>query len=111
MDEHHIKTGLTLAGKFYRGRDEWIWHLTADPEISPMAKAVGCYLAVRINKNTRYAFPQQTTIAMEMNKSRATIMRAVCELVDAGWLEKVQGRRGKNNAVNQYSLNPVWLSK
>lgn len=83
-------------------------NLTADPEVSMNAKAVACYLAVRVNKNTRDAFPQQTTIAKELGVSRATVMRCIAELVDGGWLEKEQGRRGKHAAVNRYSLIMPW---
>lgn len=75
------------------------------------AKAVGAYLAVRVNKKTRDTYPQQTTIAKEMKVSRSTIMRAIAELVDKEWLKKEQGKRGAKNAVNRYSLNPVWLAK
>jgi DNA-binding MarR family transcriptional regulator len=102
------ETGLTLAGTFYRNRDEWIRAVTSDPDVSITAKAVGCYLAVRINKKTRDAFPQQTTMAREIGVSRSTIMRAVAELVEAEWLEKAQTERGRRRAVNRYSLVMPW---
>lgn len=101
--------GLSLAGVFYRNRDEWMRALTAEPELSLAGKAVGCYLATRINKNTRDAFPQQTTMAKEIGVSRATVMRAIAELVDAEWIEKSQAERGRKRAVNRYALVMPWL--
>lgn len=100
--------GLSLAGVFYRGRDDWMRALTSDPDVSMNAKAAGCYLAVRINKRTRDAFPQQTTMAKELGVSRATVMRSVAELVKCGWLSVEQGRRGKHAAVNRYTLIMPW---
>lgn len=109
--QRKVQTELSVAGTFYRNRDEWIRAITADPDLSLAAKAVGAYLAVRINKNTRDAFPQQTTMAKEIGVSRATIMRAVAELVESLWLEKKQSERGRKRAVNRYSLVMPWVSK
>lgn len=101
--------GLSPAGTFYRGKDDWMRALTAADDLSVNAKLVGCYLALRINKNTRDAFPQQTTIAKEIGVSRATVMRAIAELVNEHWMEKKsQGQRGRKRAVNRYAIIMPW---
>ena len=105
MDATSNTAQLTAAGHFYRQKDDWMRRLTAAPDMSVMAKLVGCYLALRINKGRRYAFPKQTTIAADIGVSRATIIRAVGELVERQWIDVEKGARDRRRwAVNNYAL-------
>jgi len=96
--------GLSDSGVFYRDRDEWMRHLITRDDMEMSARAVGLYLALRVNPVDRKAWPQQATIAKELGLSLPTVKRAVKALVDDGLLYRKQGRRGVKRAVNEYSL-------
>lgn len=97
--------GLSLAGVFYRDRDEWMRFLTTCEDIEVSARLVGCYIALRINPQDRETWPKQGTIAKEVGLSLATVKRCIKQLQVSGLLFVEQpGRRGVKRAVNCYSL-------
>lgn len=103
---------LSLAGVFYRDRDEWLRHLMKHPDIELSAhKLVGCYLGMNINRTTRDVWKMEKTIAEDLCVSRSTVARAVRVLRDLKLIEvKQEGRRGLKKAVNRYSMLFPWHS-
>ena len=109
MDQKPNFIGLSDAGKFYRGKDDWMRDMLCSPNLSAAAKIVGCYLALHVNKNTGDTFKKQATIAKDMGVSRHTVMRAITELIEGGYLKKEKDyNKGLKRARNRYSLIMPW---
>lgn len=101
---------LTLAGRFYRDRDQWLRHVMTNDNIELTAhRLVGCYLGMNINRTTRDVWKMESTIAEDLGVSRSTVARAVRALKDEKLIEvKQDGRRGVKKAVNRYSMVFPW---
>ena len=101
---------LSLAGVFYRDRDQWLRHVMTCTEIEvPAHRLVGCYIGININRTTRDMWKMETTIADDMGVSRSTVARAIRVLRDLKLIEvKQEGRRGLKKAVNRYSMVFPW---
>ena len=98
--------GLSDSGVFYRDRDEWLRYLTTRSDYDASTRVIGCYIALRINPETRETWPKQTTIADDTGLAVMTVKRAVWRLVSDRLLS-VRVRRpiiGGRNPVNHYSL-------
>lgn len=75
-------------------------HLILDPRISDRAFRLWCRLDRFAGERT-VAFPTRETLTIELDTSKASIDRALTELVDAGWLKK---ERRANGDQNNYML-------
>jgi predicted transcriptional regulator len=101
--------GLTIAGEWYRDRDEWIRHLLGRDYLSSDCQRVGIFIAMHMNRVDNHTKHQQTTIAKDLNLSVETVKRAVKKLREEGFIERDQVERGKRNrAVNHYFLIYPW---
>jgi predicted transcriptional regulator len=102
---------LTLAGEWYRNRDEWIRHVLGRDYLSAETQRVGIYIALHMNRQDSHTKHQQTTIAKDLNISVETVKRATRKLREEGLIERDQvarGRRGR--AVNHYFLIFPWVA-
>lgn len=95
------------AGRLADNRKKgWFWDSDAvfDSGLSSYAIVVRLYLARCANKDRR-SFPSLTTISEKCGVSRATVKRALKELVEAGWLSRstryVKGSREKTTTEYQ----------
>ncbi len=75
-------------------RDRWAWQkaVWADADLSAMARLVASVLVSGYaNHETGECSPGVKTLAAAVGSHRATIMRALAELVAAGWVERLGG--------------------
>ena len=101
--------GLSLAGEWYRDRDEWVRHILGRDYFSSDCQRVGIFIAMNMNRRDNHTKHQQTTIAKDLNLGLATVKRAVKKLIEEGWIDREQVRRGRRNrAVNHYFLIFPW---
>jgi len=101
--------GLSIAGEWYRDRDEWIRHVLGRPYLSPDCQRVAIFIAMHMNRKDNHTKHQQRTIAKDLNLNPSTVKRAVAKLVDEMLIAKEQVRRGvRNRAVNHYRLIFAW---
>lgn len=101
----HNAPKLTLAGEWYRQRDEWMRELTERKDLSLPARLVGLHLALRTNRSSRKVIYMQTTIAKQTGMASETIRAALRALRKAKMIrveEKSRGMHGR--AVNHYAL-------
>lgn len=75
-------------------------HLIRDKNLSDRAFRLWCLLDRYAGKDDA-AFPSRETLRLDLDCSRASVDRAVAELVDGGWLSK---RRREAGGVNEYTL-------
>jgi len=84
-------------------RFEWLKAVLQFEDLSPSAKTVASALAVKFaNDGTAQINPSVRTLAAFTSQSIDTIKRAVKALVDAGWMERTEGR-GRGNKT-RYTL-------
>ena len=103
---------LTLAGRFYRDRDQWLRHLMTRTDIKETARLVGCYIGMNINREQRVLWKMEGTIALDLGISRSTVTRYIKVLEGEDLIEVTRnGRRGVKKAVNHYSMVFPWLAK
>jgi len=71
-------------------RRNWFWDFNEvfESGLSSNAILIRLYLA-RCANGERQAWPSINTIAVRCNVSRATVKRALAELIEKGWLERV----------------------
>ncbi len=70
----------------------WIEALTADANVSPMARLTGIRIASRyLNNDSGKAWPSQETLAKDMAASVRSIRRWIDELAGLGYLARVTG--------------------
>lgn len=101
----HNAPKLTLAGEWYRQRDEWMRELTERTDLSLPARLVGVHLALRTNRASRKVTHMQTTISKQTGLAVETIRAALRALRKAKMIRvegKSKGMHGK--AVNHYAL-------
>lgn len=97
--------GLSVAGVFYRDRDEWMRHLAGRTDYDASTRMVGIAIALYTNPKSREAYPQQKTIARNLGLSIPTVKRAVALLAKDKILSvKLKRRKDAKRAVNHYSL-------
>jgi helix-turn-helix protein len=75
-------------------------HLIRDRALSDRAVRLWCLLDRYAGKDD-CAFPSRETLSNDLSCSRASVDRAVAELVSAGWLSKIRRFQG---GVNEYTL-------
>lgn len=80
--------------------------VACDPTLSTTAKAVYAVLAVHVDVRTNQCYPSWATLQRATGKSRATVYRALRELVDAG-VVTIEARFHKGQQTsNLYTLIP-----
>lgn len=101
--------GLSLAGEWYRDRDEWVRHILSRQYLTADYQRVGIFIAMHMNRIDNHAKHQQTTIAKDLNLHVMTVRKAVKKLRDEGLIDRDQVTRGRRNrAVNHYYLIFPW---
>ena len=82
-------------------RKNWFWDYNSvfRSGLSAHAKLVRLYLAQCANRD-RVAWPSMKTIADACGISRATVKRAVSELVEEGWLKKIQRQKESGEYIS-----------
>jgi len=110
MDKTHNQPRRTIEGEWYYQRDQWVRALDKNIDLSIMARFVGGYIAMHINRIDRDMWHQQATMAKELGVSPQTIKMAIRKLVEADLIVVEKMRRGvKKRAVNRYSINAPWF--
>lgn len=100
---------LTLAGEWYRNRDEWVRHVLSRDYLSAECQRVAIFLAMHMNRTDNHTKHQQTTIAKDLHVSAITVKRAVKKLREEGLVDVEQVQRGRRRrAVNHYFLIFPW---
>ena len=72
-------------------------------KITPRDKLVFAYLATRQGDNG-HAWPSERTMVRDLGVGRATLLRAIDNLCQAGLVAKTSGRPGRGHS-NQYEVN------
>lgn len=97
-------------GAWYQARDRWMRKLLDDPGASPLAKVIGCRLALMCQYKRRWCHPSYDGLAAMTGHSRSKIVRAVRWLErETGYISKPQ-KGGTDKATgarwpNYYVLN------
>ena len=88
-------------GNWNRGRWGWLKAITADADLSPMARLLAHVLATQFSHHeTAHCAPGTYTLAAALATSADTINRALRDLAAAGWLIKTEGRgRGNRSEI------------
>ncbi|WP_159585963.1 helix-turn-helix domain-containing protein [Chelativorans xinjiangense] len=95
---------------FHRNRNEWVDYVLERDDLHPTIRLIGCWIARRINENTRDTWYQVSTIALKTGVSSRTVIRAVATLEGEELLfVRRDGQRGRQKAVNRYELLYPWL--
>ena len=105
-----LKKSLSLAGMFYRRRDEWIRHVIrmrrVDPkrDLSSVEKLVAVYIAETLNPKSQSWIISQARIAADLEVDEKSVKNAVMKLRRMGLLEtrrvKVEGNAKRFNAYS-----------
>lgn len=110
MDKTHNRPRRTIEGEWYFQRDIWVRALDKRTDLTIMARFVGGYIAMHINRVDRDMWHQQATMAKELGVSTQTVKMAIRQLVEAELLIVEKGRRGvRTKAVNRYAINAPWF--
>ena len=72
-------------------------------KVTPRDKLVFAYLATRQGDNG-HAWPSERTMVRDLGVGRATLLRAIDNLCQAGLVAKTSGRPGRGHS-NQYEVN------
>ncbi|MBZ9759452.1 hypothetical protein LB553_00935 [Mesorhizobium sp. CA8] len=106
----HNRPQRTREGEWYFQRDNWVRDLDKRTDLPIMARFVGGYIAMHINRIDRDMWHQQTTMAKELGLHKQTIKMAIRALVEAELIVVEKVRRGvKKRAVNRYRINAPWF--
>lgn len=101
--------GLSIAGEWYRDRDEWVRHVLGRDYLSAEQQRVAIFIAMHMNRHDNHTKHQQTTIAADLGISVETVKRAVKKLREEGLIDRDQVQRGRRKrAVNHYFLIFPW---
>lgn len=102
---------LSIAGEWYRERDEWVRHVLGRDYLSADCQRVGIFIAMHMNRIDNHTKHQQSTIAKDLGLHVMTVRKAVKKLREEGLIDREQVARGKRNrAVNHYFLIFPWCS-
>lgn len=100
----HNLAKLTLAGEWYRQRDEWMRELTEASELSLPARLVGVHIALRMNRQSRKVMHMQATLAKQTGLAPETVRAALAQLRKAKMVRVKKAKGINGRAVNHYSL-------
>lgn len=107
--KNHNAPKRSIVGEWYFQRDEWMRSLTENTDLTNFQRLVGVHLALRINRGSRVALHQQSTLATQLGVSEHAIKMAIRKLREEKLVKVDKGRRGvKNRNVNTYSLIYPW---
>lgn len=110
MDKAHNRPRRTIEGEWYFQRDIWVRALDKRTDLPIMARFVGGYIAMHINRIDREMWHQQATMAKELGVSQQTVKMAIKALVAAELIIVEKSRRGlRKRAVNRYRINAPWF--
>lgn len=110
MDKAHNLPRRTIEGEWYFQRDIWVRALDKRTDLPIMARFVGGYIAMHINRIDREMWHQQATMAKELGVSQQTVKMAIKALVAAELIIVEKSRRGlRKRAVNRYRINAPWF--
>ncbi len=104
------KKELSLAGMFFRRRDDWIKYILRRPkaEFSHVEKLVAIYIAETINPRDRAWITSQEKIADDMEIGVRVVKSAVAKLKREGLLGAKRARvQGSPKTFNCYSIIPI----
>jgi len=100
---------LSLAGEWYRNRDEWVRHVLGREYLSSDCQRVGIFIAMHMNRRDNHTKHQQSTIAKDLSLSTRTVIRAIQSLREEGLIDIEKVTRGRRKrAVNHYYLIFPW---
>jgi hypothetical protein len=113
IDEEALLEYMTVWGEQIRqnwqdGYTQMPDEIAADPTLSPRAKHVYRALLSFMWLGTDRCWPSQETLAERTAYSRSTVIRALNDLYERGYIEK--WRRGLNQ-TNYYFINPLSFVK
>lgn len=100
---------LSLSGRFYRMRDEWIRYVIRLPrdEFSATEKLVAVFIAETINPVTRSWTISQAAIAKDLEITERAVKGAVAKLRERGLIEVERvSINGHSKLFNRYELVP-----
>lgn len=107
--KNHNLPKLTMAGEWYRQRDEWMRALTENTDLTLAARLVGLHIALRMNRADRKVTHMQATIARQTGLGVETVRSALRQLRKAELVAAVKGDRGRSGrAMNNYELIYPW---
>lgn len=93
-----------LRKRFNRLQLEAARVITEDRRLTTAARVVGQRLNNMVNFERRYAWPKQETLIAELGIPKRTLIRAVAQLIECGYL-----RRWRVGRKNRYV--PGWLAR
>ncbi len=107
--KNHNAPKLSLAGEWYRRRDEWLRSITENSDLSLSARLVGLHIGLRTSRADRKITHMQTTIAKQTGLKPETVRSALRELRKAELIRAEKGQRGRSGrAMNHYELIYEW---
>lgn len=106
-----VKKTLSLAGMFYRRRDDWIRHVirlkreNPKKDLSPVEKLAAVYIAESLNPKSQTWVISQARIAADLDIDEKGVKNAVMKLRRLGLLETRRVKiEGKTKRFNAYSI-------
>ena len=82
---------------FNHGRFRWLGMVARDAALSSTAVRVAVIIWDRFNVSRGGAWPSINRIADEIGMHRSTVLRAIRDLEDRGWICTTHGGRGRSN--------------
>lgn len=105
-----IPKDKTPENGFNRNRNEWVDYVLERDDIHPTTRLIGCWIARRVNPDSKNTWYQVSTIALRIGVKPRTVMRAIQRLEEEELLiVRRDGRRGQKTAVNRYELVFPWF--
>lgn len=89
---------------FGEDRRDWMRLVLGHTDLEPRYKLVGVAVALRMNHRTEESYPKTATIALDVNVSVRTVIRALKALEGLGLLKITRRKRG----VNRYEMLLPW---
>lgn len=105
---------LTLSGRFYRMRDDWIRYVIRRPkeDYSVTERLIAVYIAEAINPDSRMWIVSQEKIAAELDVKVRVVKSAVAKLRKDGLLQTTRVQvQGHSKLFNAYEIVPVELAE
>jgi DNA-binding MarR family transcriptional regulator len=102
---HHKTTTL-------KARSQWVLKLASARDLNKSAVSVGIVIAEHVNTKTAgYAFPALSTIGKTAKLSKPTVIGAIRELEEKGYLTIDRSPGGRGNAHHYHLRHPVEIIK
>lgn len=89
------KPAISGNGEWLRRRDMWMRYVI-NSDLGEWPRIVGVSLALRMTAAQPYCWPGQALISKEVGCARATVNRAVGQLVDKGLLVRTNRKMGND---------------